>query len=233
MSTAYIIGYVPDELLLYIFEIGLVDDSLAPQPSGLPYRLLLPVQGDRQWSWALCHVNRRFHHIIKTISYRTYRFSIRPPELFLRTLSTSPGLGSCVKSLTWGFGDARRILQPDLLSLPKKVHITTYLRQLQTTSAHRLADEDAYLSAILLFTPHIEELFIDGTDNWATNQTWLKLATANPHALSRLSKITIRGYPRPKSMRSMLTLPSLKIFEATLTCEKHNDYVERRPQFVE
>jgi len=34
-------------------------------------------------------------------------------------------------------------------------------------------------------------------------------------------------------MWPILTLSSLKIFEVTLTCEKHTDYVERLPQFVE
>jgi hypothetical protein len=234
---------LPDELLIAVFDCLSVDDD-ASDPTISPENWPSPPLHAKWYStWALCRVNKRFHRIVNARLYSTYRFSVGHPELFLRTISTSPGLASCVKRIIWGIGRDSSAFQRDLLTSGEKRQIVAGLRHLEHLSATRLADRftdlvssdsDLYLSTILLFTPLIEELFIDGTNDWAWKQSWLKLATANPQYLAKLRKVTVRGHPHIRNILPLLTVPTLRTLRVTRVGLEIGDlYFETRPQYIE
>jgi hypothetical protein len=234
---------LPDELLIAVFDcLSVDDDALDPtiSPENWP-----PLSLHDKWysAWVFCRVNKRFHRIVKARLYSTYRFSVGHPELFLRTISTSPDLASCVKRIIWGVGRDSSALQIGLLTSGEKRQVIAGLRHLGHLSATKLAyrfndltssDSDLYLSTILLFTPLVEELFIDGTNDWAWKQSWLRLATANPQYLAKLRKVTVRGHPHMRNILPLLTLPTLRTVRVTRVVLEIGDlYFETRPQHIE
>jgi hypothetical protein len=233
---------LPDELLVVIVDCLSVDDITLDPTTSPEHRSSLPVHGSWYPTWALCRVDKRFHSIAKARLYSTYRFSIGHPELFLRTISTSPDLASCVKRIIWGSGDTSA-LQTGLLTTEEKRQIVAGLRHLEHTSATILADRftdltsndsDLFLSTILLFTPLVKGLFIDGTNDWAWKQSWLKLATANPQYLAELRKVTVRGHPQMRNILPLLTLPSLRTVRITRVALEIGDlFFETRPQRID
>ena len=203
---------LPDELLLNIL------DHLLPEVDHL--------RQNRCTTWALSRVSKRFHALLLDSRYRDYSFHLGDPALFLRTLSTSPNAAACVKRITWGFDeDEDRGLLSTSLSYEEKAHIVARLQAPGTGSARGLGrrflrldttDHPDYLSATLLLTPRVEKLIIRVPTNWP-DANWLDPVIEHSNLLSSLSKVAIYGCRRINSIFPIVTLPSLRKFDLTMT----------------
>jgi hypothetical protein len=183
---------------------------------------LISLPGDGHSLWDISRVDKRFHRLTEARLYERCYYTGKNSALFLRTLSSSQGLASHVRSITWESALPGMRSQDNVLSIVETSYVATRLRHLQRVAANRLADRfehisitdnDAYLSTILLLTPRIEELTIKYTDIWSQTHTWLILATAHPIQLGHLKKVTICWMANVGNLQALLTLPSLRTIE--------------------
>ncbi|KAF1847335.1 uncharacterized protein K460DRAFT_363425 [Cucurbitaria berberidis CBS 394.84] len=203
---------LPDELVLEI----------------LGYLVAQELDRNRCFIWALSLVNKRFYRLLKSHLYGTYAFRLGHPESFLRTISSSSELAQCVKHITWGYQDSSYPFQFfDLLSIAEKERIAANIRAFGTVSANELADafpdltigahshtadEQAYLSALLMFTPNIKVLDIAGfgVHSWKGSTHWLKPVADHAHLFANLVEVKVAGPMRIRHVLPLFTIPSLQ-----------------------
>ena len=149
---------LPDELLLSILSYLTETICLGPE--------------HRCTAWALSCISKRFYALFLSVRYEEYSSRCGNPQLFLRSLTACPNAGACVKRITWAehtFLDEEHGYPAKSLSQGEKIAVSEKLKGLGTKEAKQLArrfflldntDHDDYLSAILLFTPCLEELTI-------------------------------------------------------------------------
>ena len=203
---------LPDELILDIFNY-LLDQEL---------------ERNRCFIWGLSLVNWRFHRLLNNHLYKAYTFHLGHPELFLRTISSSPELARCVKRVTWGFQSPDPISLCNLLSPAEKHHIARRLRALGGVAANQLAnmfpsltnkpgsdtnEDESYLGAFLLFTPNIEVLEVTKNESWNSQGDWLIPVAEHGHMFANLVEVKLTGRLRIKNVLALLTIPSLRILK--------------------
>ena len=122
---------------------------------------------------SLSRTNRRFHRIVTGRLYAAYDSFFCTPYLFLRTVMSSPGLASHVKSVSFRYGPNVHAERPDYVpSVSDKQLVKDSLKKLNIAKFDwkkwasdcndRNVEQEQLYATILLYTPNVAKLEIDG-----------------------------------------------------------------------